>query len=348
MKKVLVTGGAGYIGSHTVLELIGAGYEPVILDNFSNSSPFIITQLEELSGRSLTVAQIDLRDEEAVRTFVAANTDIHDVIHFAAFKAVGQSVEKPLSYYHNNIHGLINLLRAFEGRAINFVFSSSCTVYGEVSHLPVRETEEVKAAASPYGETKIMAEHILKDVAKADPNLKVISLRYFNPVGAHASGKIGELPIGAPQNLFPVITQTAIGKRAKVTVFGQDYDTPDGTAMRDYIHVVDLAKAHIQALRFMDEKANDVSFNVYNIGTGNGYTILEVITAFERETGVKLPYDMGGRRSGDVPKIYGDAGLAERELLWKAELGLKEMIVSAWAWETYLAEKAKSGATGAA
>lgn len=343
MRKILVTGGAGYIGSHTVLELIEAGYEPIILDNFSNSSPFMIAQLEAITGSRLTVVPIDLCNESAVRDFINQNSDIHDVIHFAAFKAVGQSVEQPLSYYHNNIHGLINLLRAFEGRAVNFVFSSSCTVYGEVTNLPVRETEEVKAAASPYGQTKIMAEIILRDVAKANPLLKVISLRYFNPVGAHASGRIGELPIGAPQNLFPVITQTAIGKRAKMTVFGQDYDTPDGTAMRDYIHVVDLAKAHISAIRLMEQAGDSAPYRVYNIGTGNGYTILEVIQAFERETGVKLAYDMGARRSGDVPKIYGDAGLAERELSWKASLGLTEMIVSAWAWEQFVAEKTKSG-----
>lgn len=343
MRKILVTGGAGYIGSHTVLELIEAGYEPIILDNFSNSSPFMIAQLEAITGSRLTVVPIDLCNESAVRDFINQNSDIHDVIHFAAFKAVGQSVEQPLSYYHNNIQGLINLLRAFEGRAVNFVFSSSCTVYGEVTNLPVRETEEVKAAASPYGQTKLMAEIILRDVAKANPLLKVISLRYFNPVGAHASGRIGELPIGAPQNLFPVITQTAIGKRAKMTVFGQDYDTPDGTAMRDYIHVVDLAKAHISAIRLMEQAGDSAPYRVYNIGTGNGYTILEVIQAFERETGVKLAYDMGARRSGDVPKIYGDAGLAERELSWKASLGLTEMIVSAWAWEQFVAEKTKSG-----
>ncbi|MGZ3763622.1 MAG: UDP-glucose 4-epimerase GalE [Mucilaginibacter sp.] len=337
MSKILVTGGTGFIGSHTVVELINAGYEPVIVDDLSNSSPKILDQITKITGRKPVFHQLDLSDVQAVKNLIAAEPGISGIIHFAAFKAVGESVSLPLKYYRNNIYSLINLLEAYNGRPVNFVFSSSCTVYGQPDHLPVTEDAPVKPAQSPYGNTKQIAEEILKDLVASGTNFKVIALRYFNPVGAHETALIGELPIGVPQNLVPFITQTAIGKREKITVFGSDYNTPDGSCVRDYIHVVDLAKAHVAALKLMEQNSFS-GYDVFNIGTGNGSTVLEVISAFERVTGVKLNYAIGPRREGDVEQVWGDVTKSASQLHWKAELGVDAMMSSAWAWEKYIAQ----------
>ena len=333
-RKILVTGGTGYIGSHTVVELINAGYEPVIIDDLSNSSQQIIDQIMKITGRKPEFYNFDLCDEKKTLGFVQAHPEIEGVIHFAAFKSVGESVSQPLKYYRNNIYSLINLLESVSGRRMNFVFSSSCTVYGEPDSLPVNELAPVKRAESPYGNTKQIAEEILAETASVNDNLKVIALRYFNPVGAHASALIGELPIGVPQNLVPFITQAAIGKRGNIIVFGDDYHTPDGTCIRDYIHVVDLAKAHVAAIKKLE--GNPLQYDVYNIGTGRGNSVMEVIHAFEQANGQKLNYTIGPRRPGDIIQIFGDVSKAERELSWKAELGLLEMMSSAWNWEKYI------------
>jgi UDP-glucose 4-epimerase len=337
MSRILVTGGLGYIGSHTVVELINAGFEPVIVDDLSNSHPKILDQITKITGHRPVFHQLDLSDEHAVQNLAAAEQNITGIIHFAAFKAVGESVREPLKYYRNNIYSLINLLNAYYSKPVNFVFSSSCTVYGQPDVLPVTENAPVKPAESPYGNTKQVAEEVLKDMVTSGTNYKVIALRYFNPVGAHDSALIGELPIGVPQNLVPFITQTAIGKREKITVFGNDYNTADGSCVRDYIHVVDLAKAHVAALKLMEK--NDFSgYDVFNIGTGNGNSVLEIISAFERVTGVKLNYEIGPRRSGDVEKVWGDVSKAENQLQWKTELGIDAMMASAWAWEKYISQ----------
>ncbi len=335
-KKILVTGGTGYIGSHTVVELINAGYEPIIVDDLSNSTSGIIDQIEKITSVRPDFFNFDLCDANLTRNFIEQHPDIEGVIHFAAFKSVGESVREPLKYYKNNFYSLINLLESFSARRINVVFSSSCTVYGEPDHLPVNELAPVKRAESPYGNTKQISEEILSEAASVDEHLKVIALRYFNPVGAHYSALIGELPIGVPQNLVPFITQAAIGKRGDIIVFGDDYNTPDGSCIRDYIHVVDLAKAHVAAIKQMENTAYTKQYEVYNIGTGQGNSVLEVIRAFESATGVKLKYTIGPRRAGDIIQIYGDVSKAERELFWKAELGLQEMMSSAWAWENYI------------
>lgn len=335
-KKVLVTGGTGFIGSHTVVELINAGYTPIIVDDLSNSTPQIINQIERITGVKPAFFQFDLCDPRITAEFVSQNRDIEGVIHFAAFKSVGESVQNPLKYYRNNLYSLVNLLESLDGQPVNFVFSSSCTVYGEPEQLPVTEQAPVKKAESPYGNTKQISEEILLDTTKANTNLKVTALRYFNPVGAHSSALIGELPTGVPQNLVPYITQAAIGKRGDIVVHGNDYDTPDGTCIRDYIHVVDLAKAHIAALRSMEKFESEDRFKVYNIGTGKGSSVLEVIHAFEEATGVKANYKIGPRRAGDVEQIFGEVSRAEKELSWKAELGLTAMMSSAWAWENYI------------
>lgn len=335
-KKILVTGGTGYIGSHTVVELFNAGYQPIIVDNFSNSSPKILDQIEAINGVRPESFDLDLCDEQLTADFVEKHSDISGVIHFAAYKAVGESVEQPLKYYRNNLFSLINLLSAFSDKAVSFVFSSSCTVYGEPDQLPVTEQAPVKKAESPYGNTKQIAEEILSEVAAVSSRVKTIALRYFNPVGAHHTALIGELPTGVPQNLVPFITQSAIGKRGPLTVHGNDYNTPDGSCIRDYIHVVDLAKAHVAALKHMEKPENNSRYEVFNIGTGRGSTVLEVINAFESATGVNLEYKIGPRRAGDIEKIYGDVSKAEAELGWKAGLGLDEMMSSAWAWEEYI------------
>lgn len=338
MSKILVTGGTGYIGSHTVVELQKAGYEVVIVDNLDNSNIKIVDQITEITGIKPQFHQLDLCDEVKTIELIKSNPDISGVIHFAAHKAVGESVQLPLKYYRNNFFSLINLLTAFAGKEVNFVFSSSCTVYGQPDVLPVTEEAPVKKAESPYGNTKQIAEEVLLETANASSNYKVISLRYFNPVGAHDSALIGELPIGVPQNLVPFITQSAIGKRGPITVFGNDYNTPDGSCVRDYIHVVDLAKAHIAALRRQEENRMQGKFEIFNIGTGKGSSVLEVINAFEQSTGEKLEYKIGPRREGDVEQVWGDVSKAEKELGWKADLALEDMMKSAWAWEKYISE----------
>lgn len=338
MKKILVTGGLGFIGSHTVVELVNAGYEPIIIDDLSNSHISILDQLTTILGHKPTFHQLDLCDEAAVKNLATSEPDVEGIIHFAAFKAVGESVQFPLKYYRNNFYSLLNLLNAYYGKPLNFVFSSSCTVYGQPDQLPVTEDAPVKAAQSPYGNTKQIAEEILKDMTASGSKYKVVSLRYFNPVGAHESGLIGELPIGVPQNLVPFITQTAIGKREKVTVFGKDYNTPDGSCIRDYIHVVDLAKAHVAALRYM-EQDSFTGYDVFNIGTGKGTSVLEIIDAFERSTGVKFAWTIGPRREGDVEQVWGDVTKSSEVLKWKAELDVDTMMASAWAWEKAIANK---------
>ncbi len=332
--KILVTGGTGYIGSHTVVELFNAGYEVIIIDDLSNSDIKILTQIEKISGKKPAFVKLDLCNEEALKEFVAQHQDITGIIHFAAFKAVGESVQQPLKYYRNNFYSLINLLTAFNSK-IQLVFSSSCTVYGQPDVLPVTESAPVKKAESPYGNTKQIAEEILQETCAVNPALEVIVLRYFNPVGAHHTALIGELPNGIPQNLVPFITQSAIGKRASITVYGNDYNTPDGSAIRDYIHVVDLAKAHVSAIKRLESKAGE-NYEVFNIGTGKGSSVLEIINAFEQSTGEKLNYTIGNRREGDIEQTFGDVTHANEVLGWKAALGINEMMNSAWKWEKYL------------
>jgi UDP-glucose 4-epimerase len=338
MSKILVTGGLGFIGSHTVVELVNAGYKPIIIDNLSNSNPKILDQLSKILGFKPAYYDLDLCYEQQLAEFVAKEPDLTGIIHFAASKAVGESVQKPLMYYKNNFFSLINLLEAYQGKKLNFVFSSSCTVYGQPDELPVTEKAPVKKAQSPYGNTKQVAEEILKDVITSGSSNKIVSLRYFNPVGAHQSALIGELPIGVPQNLVPFITQTAIGKRQKLTVFGNDYSTPDGSNVRDYIHVVDLAKAHVAALNYMENDADFTGYDVFNIGTGKGSSVLEVIHAFEKTTDVKLNYEIGPRRPGDVEKVWGDVSKASEKLKWKTELDVDQMMLTAWNWEKYINE----------
>ncbi|KAF1855598.1 hypothetical protein Lal_00002565 [Lupinus albus] len=334
--KILVTGGLGFIGSHTVVELVNAGYDPVIVDDLSNSNIKILDQLTKILGFTPVFHELNLCDENAVSKLVQDEPDIGGIIHFAASKAVGESVQNPLKYYYNNFYSLINLLRLYGHKPLNFVFSSSCTVYGQPDVLPVTEDAPVKTAESPYGNTKQIAEEILRDTVAAGSKFNVIALRYFNPVGAHETALIGELPNGVPQNLVPFITQTAIGKREKITVFGDTYNTPDGSCIRDYIHVVDLAKAHVAALKLM-ETASFKGYDVFNIGTGTGSSVLEVINAFEQATGVKLNYQIGPKREGDVEQVWGDVTKSAEKLNWKAELDLNTMMASAWAWEQYIA-----------
>jgi UDP-glucose 4-epimerase len=341
MKKILVTGGAGYIGSHTVVELAQAGYQPVIVDNFSNSEESALAGIESILGTKVPTYRIDCADAEALRGVFAAETGIAGVIHFAAFKAVGESVQKPLAYFQNNVGSLLTLLAVMPEFGVeNLVFSSSCTVYGIPDALPVTEATPTKPASSPYGRTKQMCEEIVHDVSGAPDNkVHTILLRYFNPIGAHESGKIGELPLGVPNNLVPFITQTAAGIREKLTIYGNDYDTPDGTNVRDYIHVVDLAKAHIVAVqRLLDRKATE-TVETFNVGTGHGNSVLEVVKAFEQASGQKLNYVIGSRRTGDVPAIYADATKAEQVLGFKTETSLVDSLASAWKWQVALADK---------
>ena len=337
MSKILVTGGTGFIGSHTVVELHNAGYEVIIVDNLSNSNPKILKQIKAIIGVEPEFVALDLCDETKVREFVSSHEDIAGVIHFAAFKAVGESVQQPLKYYRNNFYSLINLVNAFNS-SVKFVFSSSCTVYGQPDVLPVTEEAPTKKAESPYGNTKQIAEEILEETCAVSPDLRVISLRYFNPVGAHHTALIGELPIGVPQNLVPFITQSAIGKRGPITVYGDDYNTPDGSAVRDYIHVVDLAKAHVAAIRRLENNEAESNYEVFNLGTGTGSTVLQVIKAFEDSTGQKLNYTIGPRREGGIEQVWGDVTKSARDLGWKAELGISEMMSSAWSWEKYIKE----------
>jgi len=333
MQKVLVTGGLGYIGSHTVVELQNAGFEVVIIDNLSNSSLEVLDGIIEITGKTPLFEKIDLRQKNEVIQFFEKYQDISGIIHFAASKAVGESVENPLLYYENNLSTLIYLLQACNNYTIeNFIFSSSCTVYGEPDKLPIDESAPIKKATSPYGNTKQISEEILNDSCKVS-NLKSIALRYFNPIGAHDSSKIGELPLGIPQNLVPFITQTAAGLRDQLSVFGDDYPTEDGSCIRDYIHVVDLAKAHVVALERLLKDRNSNQFETFNIGTGKGSSVLEVVNAFEKVTQQKLNYKIVDRREGDVISVYADTKKANDVLGWKAEKSMEESLLSSWDWE---------------
>lgn len=340
MPTILVTGGLGFIGSHTVVELQQAGYEVIIIDNLSNSSIEVLDRISKITGKKPIFEQIDLREKGKVEDFFQRYNSIEGVIHFAASKAVGESVEKPLLYYENNIASLIYILQELQKKEkVSFIFSSSCTVYGQADELPVSENAPFKQAESPYGNTKQINEEIIRDTCHISANIKAISLRYFNPIGAHSSALIGELPNGVPQNLVPYITQTAIGLRESLSVYGNDYPTPDGTCIRDYIHVVDLAKAHIAALERLLKENNESNYEVFNIGTGKGSSVLEVIKAFEKVTGQALPYKIVGRRAGDVVSAYANTYKANKELLWKAELTLEDALLSAWNWEKKLIGK---------
>jgi len=332
--KILVTGGTGYIGSHTTVELQNSGYDVVIVDNLSNSSLEVLDNIEKITGKKPDFEEFDLADREKTDDFFRRNKDIVAIIHFAAFKAVGESVQKPLYYYRNNLVSLMNLLECQINYNIpNMVFSSSCTVYGQPEILPVTEQTPRKDAESPYGNTKRISEDILLETITVNPQLKGIALRYFNPIGAHQTALIGELPLGVPQNLVPFITQTAVGLRDELKVFGNDYNTSDGSAVRDYINVVDLAKAHVIAIKRLLENKNKKNYEVFNLGTGKGLSVLEVVTGFEKATGLKLNYKIVDRRPGDVEKIWADTTLANEELGWKAEKGLEETLLSSWNWE---------------
>ncbi len=336
--KVLVTGGAGFIGSHTVVELINAGHDPIIVDNFSNSNKSVLSSLEKLTEKSLRVYEGDFQDC-ALITKVLKQESIEGIIHFAAHKAVNESVQQPLKYYANNVVGLIKLLELVEKNNIDyFVFSSSCTVYGEPLTLPITEDEPLKPATSPYGATKQMCEEILRDTTLVSPTLRSIALRYFNPIGAHPSGLIGELPLGIPANLVPFLTQAAIGLRPSLTVYGNDYQTQDGTCIRDYIHVVDLARAHVSALKLL-ETQQPQNYDICNVGTGIGSSILEVIETFERVTGVKVPYSIGLRRQGDIVQNYASINKAQNLLDWSAHYNLSDALKDAWHWQESLARK---------
>lgn len=339
-KKILVTGGTGYIGSHTVVELQQSGYEVVIIDDLSNSNIEVIDGIERITGIRPVFVKLDLKDQEGLRNVLVDTPGIKGIIHFAASKAVGESVQKPLPYYRNNIVTLINLLGLMPEFGIEaFVFSSSCTVYGQPDILPVTEDAPVKPAMSPYGNTKQISEEIIRDTIHAGMPVKSIILRYFNPIGAHPSAEIGELPNGVPQNLVPFITQTAIGIREELSVFGNDYNTPDGSCVRDFINVVDLAKAHVIAINRLLENKSDAPLEIYNLGTGTGVSVLELIKTFEESTGVKVHYKISGRREGDIEKVWADAGHANRMLGWAAKESLKDTIVSAWNWQKRLHEK---------
>ena len=334
--KILVTGGTGYIGSHTVVELQQKGFDVIIVDNLSNSNINVLSSIEKITGIKPEFEEFDLIDRDKTADFFKRHNDIRGIIHFAAYKAVGESVEKPLMYYRNNLFSLVNILQGMKDNNIeNFVFSSSCTVYGQPEELPVTEDAPVQKAESPYGNTKQISEEIITDTVKTT-DIKAIALRYFNPIGAHESAIIGELPIGIPNCLMPFITQTAIGIREQLRVFGGDYNTPDGTAIRDYIHVVDLAKAHVIAVDRMIKKKMKKDFEVFNLGTGNGFSVLEVIRSFEKVTGEELNYRIVNRRAGDIEQVWADTKFANDELGWKAEKDLDEMTLSAWKWELAL------------
>lgn len=333
--NILVTGGAGFIGSHTVVSLAEAGFNPVIVDDFSNSQKSVMTGLKEILGRDIPCHVIDCNHYAALRK-VVHDERIEGVIHFAAFKAVGESMLEPLAYYRNNLGSILTLLDVMLAEGVkNMIFSSSCTVYGEPDVLPVTEDSPIKPAVSVYGNTKRIGEEILRDVASANP-LKIISLRYFNPIGAHPSGAIGELPLGVPSNLVPFVTQTAAGLRESLTVFGADYPTPDGTCIRDYIHVMDLAEAHVSALKYLFDHAGDSLFDVFNIGTGSGNSVMELIKTFEKVSEQTLRYRIGKRREGDVTAVWGDVRKANTLLRWKSGRSLEESLKDAWRWQKRL------------
>ena len=331
--KILVTGGAGFIGSHTVVALSKAGYEPIILDDFSNSDKSSLKGIQKILSKTIKCYSKNCLNKK-VLTRILMDENIQGVIHFAAFKAVGESTQKPLKYYENNLGSLITLLQAMEEAQVkNIIFSSSATVYGLAEELPVTELTPVQSATSPYGNTKQIGEEILKDVVVSENPIKAIALRYFNPIGAHESGFIGELPLGVPNNLVPFITQAAAGIRPHLTVFGSDYPTPDGTCLRDYIHVVDLAEAHVLALKYLFSIKTSAFYDVFNIGTGNANSVKEVIDTFERVNGVKVPHIIGERRAGDIPALWANATKAKEVLGWSAKIGLEQSLVDAWRWQ---------------
>ncbi len=335
MRNILVTGGAGFIGSHTVVELVSSGYNPIIIDDFSNSEKSVIEKIDQITNKEILLYEGLYQDSILLKKIMKVHK-IHGVIHFAAYKAVGESVEKPLEYYENNVSGLVTLLNLVKDfRIPRFVFSSSCTVYGEPDSLPITEESPVKPANSPYGSTKQICETIIQDTVSATPSLKAISLRYFNPIGAHPSGLIGELPKGVPANLVPFITQTAAGIRDKVTIFGNDYPTEDGTCVRDYIHVVDLAKAHIKSLEYLDQ-IDTPSYDVCNVGTGKGNSVMEIINTFVKTTGKEVNYEIGPRRPGDTVSIYASVDKSKEILGWRTEKTLENALADAWRWQQTL------------
>ena len=335
MSKILVTGGLGYIGSHTVVELHNQGYEITIVDDLSNTSLDVLKRINKITNSSINYVNLDLKNVEATKIFISENNDIDGVIHFAASKAVGESVDNPLKYYINNISSLTNLLNELKdlNKKINFIFSSSATVYGKPINVPITELEPIKNAESPYGNTKQIGEEIIRDLVNSNSNFKAISLRYFNPIGAHSSALIGELPIGVPQNLVPFITQTSIGLRKELTVFGNNYPTRDGSCVRDYIHVVDLAKAHIKSLDKLISNKDKSYYDTFNIGTGKGTSVLELIKCFENVTENKLNFKIGDRRKGDVAECFADVSKANKFLNWKSEISVEDSLLSSWNWE---------------
>jgi len=339
-KKVIVTGGTGYIGSHTAVELIVDGFEVVIIDNLYNSDITVLDGIQAITGIRPKFYDYDICDRSKLNEVFVSEGLIDAIVHFAAYKAVGESVHRPLDYYRNNLVSLMNLLDMMEQHSTPaMVFSSSCTVYGQPDRLPVTETSPVKEAESPYGYTKQAGEIIIRDTMAARKTQRAVSLRYFNPIGAHPTAYLGELPRGVPENLVPFITQTAIGLRDELRVFGNDYDTPDGSCIRDYLHVVDLAKAHVVALKRLIEEKNKENYEVFNLGAGTGVSVLEVIAAFERATGEKVKYSIAPRREGDIEKIWADPSLANRELNWKTEITLDEAMETAWRWEKKIRSK---------
>ncbi|MEO0065018.1 MAG: UDP-glucose 4-epimerase GalE [Bacteroidota bacterium] len=340
MAKILVTGGAGYIGSHTIVDLIENGFDVISIDNFSRSTTIALAGIEKITGKKVKNYTVDLKSFDETQAVFQENPDIDGIIHFAAYKAVGESVEEPLRYYENNMFGLINLLKCVQEFSVpNFVFSSSCTVYGNPDAIPVTESSPIKPAESPYGATKQMGEVVIKDFTKA-VHTKTILLRYFNPVGAHPSCNIGELPVGKPQNLVPAITQTAIGKLPKMWVHGNDYPTKDGSCVRDYIHVSDIAHAHTLAVQYLLDGKNETNCDIFNLGTGDGVSVLEAIHTFEEVSGVKLNYEIGPRRAGDVIAIYANNDAAVNKLGWKIKHGIREMMDTAWKWELKMKQEA--------
>ncbi|MDL1913440.1 MAG: UDP-glucose 4-epimerase GalE [Bergeyella sp.] len=335
---ILVTGGLGYIGSHTVVELLGNGFEVVIVDDLSNSEKFILENIEEVSGKKFTFYPFDLKKKELLSQVFQAH-NIGGCIHFAAHKSVGESQEMPLKYYENNLFTLIHLLQEFKDRELsNFIFSSSCTVYGQAEHMPIKEDTPLKVPKSAYGKTKQMGEEILKDFARAYDK-KVSILRYFNPIGAHPSGKLGELPVGIPNNLVPYITQTAAGLREFLSIWGNDYPTPDGTAIRDYIYVVDLAKAHVAALKKLLACEENKVIDIFNLGTGRGVSVLEMVKIYEKANNVNVPYRICERRSGDITLAYADVRKAQKEMGWRSETTMEEALKTTWNWQSYLNTK---------
>lgn len=334
MPKIIVTGGNGYIGSHTVVTLLQRGFEVVVIDNLCNSKPYVKARIEDVSGQKVAFHQMDILDQKALKEVLNQEAPFDGVIHFAAHLFVDESVQNPLKYYHNNLMGLLSLLEALDDQSRqNFVFSSSCTVYGDPETLPITEEEAIKAAVSPYGNTKKVCEEILRDTTVAREQFNAIALRYFNPIGAHNSGKIGEDPIGHHTHLVPIISEVASGKRSQLKIFGDDYDTPDGTCVRDYIHVQDLADAHIKALEYLLDGKNEKPFEAYNAGSGSGYTVLQIVKAFEKASGISIPYEIVARREGDAGAIYADISLIKTKLNWEPTLSLDEMLLSAYHWE---------------